>query len=284
MPSSITLCATMKSETPLTKAANVPKGLLTPNPKGRLRDQFPEVARFRHFSPRTETSYWDWVLRYLKFHRARAGEWRHPRELGGSGVTPFLTHLAVERRISTFTQNQALNALVFLYREVLHLPVEAHDFVRVKRAARLPTVLTKEEVRELLGQMEGTHLLMAQLLYGTGLRLLEMLRLRVKDVDFGRRQIAVHDGKGMNQRVTMLPERLREALSRHLERVRRLHETDLAEGLGAVMLPGSLGVKYPNAPREWPWQWVFPSAHRSVNPDTGQMGRHHTAEPDCRGR
>lgn len=155
-----------------TKAAKPPLGKLLPNPKGRLRDQFHEVARFRHLSLRTEQSYWDWVVRYLKFHRSQAGQWVHPLELGGRGVTPFLTYLAVERHISTSTQNQALNALIFLYREVLHTSVEARDFVRVTRPPRLPTVLTRAEVKELFGAMEGTHRLMAQFLYGTGMRLM----------------------------------------------------------------------------------------------------------------
>lgn len=202
-----------------TKAAKIPKEGLLPNPKARLRDQFHEVARFRHLSLRTEGTYWEWAGRYLKFHRSQAGQWRHPREITGRGVTPFLTHLAVERRIAASTQNQALNALVFLYRDVLPAPVEARDFVRVQRPARLPTVLTREEVNELFGAMEGTHKLMAQLLYGTGLRLLEMLRLRVKDLDFGRGQIVVRDGKGLNQRITMLPESLREGLCEHLDEV-----------------------------------------------------------------
>jgi integrase len=209
------------------KVANIPHNGLWPNPKGKLKDQFHEVARFKHHSPRTESAYWDWVGRYLKFHKERAGGWRHPRELGGKAVTPFLTYLAVERQISVSTQNQALNALVFLYREVLNLAVAAHDFERVARPARLPTVLTRAEVKALLAELSGRHQLMAQLLYGTGLRLLELLRLRVKDIDFGRGQIAVPDGKGMNQRVTMLPEASREPLRKHLEQVREIHQSDL---------------------------------------------------------
>jgi integrase len=164
------------------KGCKCAEGRFAANPKARLRDQLHEVARFRHLSSRTESTYWEWVVRYLKFHRSQAGQWRHPREITGRGVTPFLTHLAVERRIAASTQNQALNALIFLYRDVLHLPVDAHDFVRVQRPARLPTVLTRDEVNELLRAMSGTHKLMAQLLYGTGLRLLEMLRLRVHPV------------------------------------------------------------------------------------------------------
>ena len=260
-----------------TKAANTPVDGLLPNPKGRLREQFHEVARFKHLSPRSEQSYWEWVVQYLKFHRERSGSWRHPRDLGSTGVTPFLTGLAV-RGVSVSTQNQALNALLFLHREVLHLPFVAGDFLRVSRPPRLPVVLSRDEVRELIGLLDGTYKLMAQLLYGTGLRLLEMLRLRVKDVDFARGQITVREGKGGGSRVTMLPESLRTALKEHLERVRKLHEEDLAAGFGWVPLPGQLAKKYVNAGKEWPWQWVFPSAHRSRDPVSGKIARHHTAE------
>ena len=164
-----------------TKAANAPPDGLRPNPKGRLKEQFHEVARFKHLSLRTEQSYWEWVVRYLKFHRERAGVWTHPRDLGSTGVTPFLTELAVQG-VSVSTQNQALNALLFLHREVLHLPFVAGDFLRVARPPRLPMVLSRDEVRELLGLLDGTYQLMAQMLYGTGLRLLELLRLRVHPV------------------------------------------------------------------------------------------------------
>ncbi len=259
-----------------TKAANAGDGLL-PNPKGKLREQFHEVARFKHLSLRTEGEYWNWVMRYLKFHRARAGGWTHPKDLGSTGVTPFLTDLALQG-VSRSTQNLALNALLFLHREVLHVPFVSGDFQRVSRPPRLPVVLSKEEVRELIGQLDGTYKLMGQMLYGTGLRLLELLRLRVKDIDFARGQIAVREGKGGGSRVTMLPESVRGPLKEHLERVRKLHERDLAEGFGRVPLPGLVGKKYVNAGREWPWQWVFPSAHRSRDPVSGQMARHHTAE------
>jgi integron integrase len=259
------------------KAANVPLEKLLPNPKGRMREQFHEVARFKHLSPRSEQSYWEWVVRYLKFHRERAGVWTHPQDLGSTGVTPFLTALAVQG-VAISTQNQALNALLFLHREVLHLRFEAGDFQRVARPPRLPVVLSREEVKELIGLLDGTYKLMAQMLYGTGLRLLELLRLRVKDIDFARGQITVREGKGGGSRVTMLPESLRTAIKEHLERVRKLHEEDLAEGFGWVPLPGQLSKKYVNAGKEWPWQWVFPSAHRSRDPASGKIARHHTAE------
>jgi len=244
------------------KAANLPLEKLQPNPKGRLKEQFHEVARFKHLSPRSEQSYWEWVVRYLKFHRERAGVWTHPKDLGSTGVTPFLTGLAVQG-VSVSTQNQALNALLFLHREVLHVPFVAGDFLRVSRPPRLPVVLSRDEVKELIGLLDGTYKLMAQMLYGTGLRLLELLRLRVKDIDFARGQITVREGKGGGSRVTMLPESLRTAIKEHLERLRKLHEEDLAAGFGWVPLPG---------------QWVFPSAHRSRDPVSGKIARHHTAE------
>jgi integron integrase len=258
------------------KAAKPPEGL-RPNPKGKLREQFHEVARFKHFSLRTEGEYWGWVVRYLKYHREKSGAWRHPRDLGTTGVTPFLTDLAIQG-VSRSTQNLALNALLFLHREVLHAPFVPGDFQRVSRPPRLPVVLGKEEVRELIGLLDGTYKLMAQMLYGTGMRLLELLRLRVKDIDFARGQIAVRAGKGGGSRVTMLPESLRGALQEHLARVRKLHERDLAEGFGWVPLPGLIGKKYVNAGKEWQWQWVFPSAHRSRDPVSGNIARHHTAE------
>jgi integron integrase len=262
----------------LANTAQSPLEKLVPNPKGRLQDQFHEVARFKHLSPRSESAYWEWVVRFLKFHRNRAGEWQHPRLLGSKGVTPFLTYLATERDVSISTQNQALNALLFLYREVLSVPMVAGDFVRVRRPPGLPTVLTQDEIKELLGAMSGTYQLMTRLLYGTGMRLLELLRLRVKDLDFGRNAIMVRAGKGGKDRTTVLPEKLREPLQQHLAAVRKLHERDLVEGYGTVALPGGLARKYPNAGREWAWQWVFPSANRSTNEETGLTGRHHLTE------
>ena len=233
---------------------HVPREELLPNPKAKLKDQFHEVARFKHLSFRSEKTYWEWVVRFLKFHKERAGDWQHPRDLGTKGVTPFLTYLATERDVSISTQNQALNALLFLYREVLLLPMVAGDFVRVRRPPGLPTVLTQDEVRELLGAMVGTYQIMTRLLYGTGMRLLELLRLRVKDLDFTRAQIVVRAGKGGKDRVTILPDKLREPLQQHLAAVRRLHDRDLVEGYGTVFLPGGLARKYPNAAREWAWQ------------------------------
>ncbi len=257
------------------KAAAAPLDRLLPNPKARLQDQFHEVARFKHLSPRTEASYWEWVVRYLRFHKARARGWKHPRELTSHGVTPFLTYLANERNVAASTQNQALNTMLFLYREVLAMPFTSGDFVRVRRTPRVPIVLTRDEVRELLDAMTGTHQLMARCLYGTGMRLLEALRLRVKDVDFARGQIVVRAGKGNKDRITILPASVREPLEQHLAEVCKLHQRDLVAGFGSVPLPFGLARKYPNAERQWGWQWVFPSATRSTDPATGRIGRHH---------
>ena len=256
-------------------------GRLLPNPKARLKDQFHEVARFKHLSPRTECSYWEWAVRYLKFHKTRAGEWRHPRDLGSQGVTPFLTYLATERDVSISTQNQALNALLFLYREVLAVPMVTGDFVRVKRSPGVPTVLTQEEVRELIDALAGTYQLMARLLYGTGMRILELLRLRVKDVDFARGQIVVRAGKGAKDRVTILPESLREPLQKHLAGVQKLHERDLVEGFGSVSYLQGWPVNIRMPTREWGWQWVFPSANLSTIWKRAESGGITRRKRDC---
>lgn len=227
--------------------------------------------RFKQFSLRTEETYWNWIRQFIFFHNKR-----HPREMGKAEIEAFLTHLAARRNVAVSTQNQALNALVFLYREVLHQPFdELGPVERPRRLPRLPVVLSRAEVDRLFDAMEGTTRLIAQLLYGTGLRLMEGLRLRVKDLDFERGQVAVHDGKGRKDRVTMLPEKLKPDLQQHLKRVHSLHRRDLAEGLGRVWLPGALRVKYPNADREWAWQWVFPSQSVSVDPRSRLKRRHH---------
>jgi integron integrase len=242
-----------------------------PNPKLRLRAQVHEVMRFKQFAARTEESYWDWMRQFVVFHGKR-----HPREMGKAEVEQFLTYLAKERHVAVSTQNQALNALNFLYRQVLHQPFgQLGEIERPKRKRNIPVVLSQAEVRRLLGVMEGTVGLIARLLYGTGMRLMEGLRLRVKDVDFGRGQIVLHDGKGGSDRVTMLPESLREALAAHMKRVEGLHKQDLAVGLGRVWLPDALRLKYPKAESEWRWQWVFPSKMISVDPESGRRGRHH---------
>ena len=267
-----------------------PKARLQPNPKAPLREQMREVMRFLHYSHRTEETYWQWTERFLRFHRRPGGDagepaiWRHPRDLGAEEVVAFLGHLASERAVAAATQNQALNALVFLYDEVLHRPLgPLDDFVRARRPARLPEVLSRTEVMQVLGAVEPEHALALALLYGTGLRLMELLRLRVKDVDLARRQITVRDGKGSKDRTTMVPEKLVEDLGRHLEAVRTQHPADIAAGYAGVFLPDALARKYPQAPRELPWQWVFPARSLTsgrTRPDAPQRGsgrrwRHH---------
>jgi len=215
-----------------------------------------------------------WVRRFIFFSGTR-----HPGEMGALEVTAFLNHLAAERDVAAATQNQALSSLLFLYKEVLGQPLPWLDELdRAKRPARLPTVLTRDEVRRLLAAMEGTKWLMASLLYGAGLRLRECLKLRVKDVDFAYSQIVVRDGKGAKDRVTMLPQSVVEPLRAHLQRVRELHERDLARGYGDVELPHALARKYPRAAYEWGWKFVFPSRKLSIDPATGVIRRHHVFE------
>jgi len=259
--------------------------LLIPNPKGMLFDQVREVLRFHHYSLRTERTYCQWIRRYLAFHRSgdHTGPqrgWRHPSELGAIEVVAFLSDLAVTRDVAASTQNQALNALVFLYEQVLQKPLgDLGEFARVHRPARLPEALTQEQTQQVLAALKpGTASLVVRLLCGTGLRLMEALRLRVKDVDFARGRIVVREGKGDKDRLTMLPACLTAELQAHLRRVHLLHEKDLAEGFGQVYLPHALARKYPNADKEWVWQYVFPSARRSTDPRSGIVRRHHVDE------
>ena len=245
-----------------------------PNPKLPLQDQCREVMRFKHYSFRTEQTYWEWIKRFILFHGKR-----HPRLMGEAEVTAFLTHLAAARDVAPSTQNQALSALLFLYREVLKVQLNwVEGFERATRPARVPVVLSRSEVQRVLAALAGSYQLFCRLLYGTGLRLMEGLRLRVKDVDFERHHIIVRDGKGFKDRVTILPESLGEPLRAQLIRVKALHERDLAAGLGGVLLPFALAEKYPNAEKEWAWQWVFPSAMISVDPRVGARRRHHVNE------
>jgi integron integrase len=245
----------------------------------RLVVRFREAIRARHYSRRTEQAYWYWVRQFIFFHRKR-----HPAEMGEAEVTAFLSWLATERDVAAATQGQALSALLFLYKHVLghDLPWLA-ELVRAQRPVRLPAVLTEGEVRRLLAALEGGAWLMGGLLYGAGLRQVECLSLRVKDIDFAYRQILVRDGKGAKDRVTMLPAVLLQPLQAHLGRVRLLHRRDLKEGFGAVFLPHALARKYPRAAREWGWQYVFPSANRSADPESGMVRRHHV-HPDTLGR
>ncbi|BBE50664.1 Tyrosine recombinase XerD [Ferriphaselus amnicola] len=240
----------------------------------KLLDRMRAEIRLRHYSIRTEQAYVDWARRYILFH-----DKRHPREMGAEEVRDFLSHLATERNVSASTQGQAKSALLFLYREVLHIELPWLDeVISAKTAKRLPVVLTQTEVRHLIGATSGTMGIIVSLLYGTGMRLLEALRLRVKDVEFERREIIVRQGKGNKDRVTVLPENLLLPLKAHLERVKALHERDLAEGFGEVQLPDALERKYPKAGRSWGWQFVFPSVSRSTDPRSGVIRRHHLYE------
>ena len=237
----------------------------------RLLDRVRETIRARHYSPRTEKAYVFWIKRFILFH-----DKRHPLEMGTPEVTNFLSTLATRNKVSASTQNQAFSALLFLYREVLVISLEGIDkVVRAKRPQRLPVVLSPGEVGQIVGKLTGTPWLMASLMYGAGLRLLECARLRVKDIDFEAHQLTVRDGKGRKDRITLVPEKLVRPLRRHLRRVRLQHDADLERGAGSVFLPDALSLKYPNAASEWPWQWVFPATRLYTGPDLGQRRRHH---------
>lgn len=239
----------------------------------RLLDRVRGEVRVRHYSLRTEETYVGWIRRFILFHRKR-----HPAEMGAREVEAFLSHLASERQVSASTQNQAKAALLFLYKHVLGAELPWLDgVVQAKPSRHLPVVLDSGDVRRVLDGMEGTTGLVARLLYGTGMRLMEGLRLRVKDLAFDRGEVIVRAGKGNKDRVTMLPGSLVDLLKVHLAKVRKLHQKDLEEGFGEVYLPDALGEKYPGAARTWGWQWVFPSANRSVDPRSGQERRHHVA-------
>ena len=240
----------------------------------KLLDQVREKLRLKHYSIRTESQYVQWIRRFILFHGKR-----HPRDMGASEVEAFLTHLAVEGNVAASTQNQALSALLFLYREVLNSKLPwMNEMVRAKRPARLPVVLTQIEVQAVLSRMQGPTLLLAQLLYGTGMRLMECMRLRVKDVDFERLEILVRDGKGGKDRVTMLPRTLAPALQQHLVWRRALYQDDLAAGKADVHLPHALAIKYPGASTQWGWQYIFVAAGFSTDPRSGVVRRHHLDE------
>jgi len=289
-----------------------------PNPKLKFMEQCREAMRFHRLALRTEEAYLQWIKRFLVFHREKVEKlktesgneaaaqqhrtsneggrggmhgvtrptldgWRRPEEMGEPEVEAFLTHLAAERNVSASTQNQALGALLFMYQKVVGRNLEFMEgFDRAQRRQRVPVVLSREETQRLLAAVPDKYRLFCRLLYGTGMRLMEGLRLRIKDLDFARNQIVIHDGKGEKDRVTMLPDKLKLELQRHLERVKLLHERDLAAGLGTVWLPGALKVKYPNAEREWIWQWVFPAAGLSGDPQSVSLGAHGVTRPTLR--
>jgi len=239
-----------------------------------LLDVVRSTCRVHHYSPRTEEAYLHWIVRYLRFH-----DLRHPRDLGPDDAVRFLSHLATDRHVAAATQNQALAALLFLYQKVLGISLPwLDDLVRADRPARLPTVLSRPEAATLLRHLPHPTNLVAGLLYGSGLRLLEALRLRIKDVDFARRSLIVREGKGDKDRATLLPEPLIADLQRHLATVRRQHDADLAAGAGCVELPHALDRKLPHAAREWSWQWVFPATRIYIHPETRERRRHHLHE------
>jgi integron integrase len=240
----------------------------------KILDQMRDVIRLKHYSYRTEQAYVDWTYRFIIFHNKR-----HPQEMGAPEIEAFLTHLAVEKRVAASTQNQALSALVFLYRHVLHQDIgHKINAVRAKQSRYLPTVLTHDEAISVIKQLSGVYQIVAKLLYGSGLRLSEALRLRVKDIDFTQAQIVVRDGKGGNSRMTMLPTSLSDDLKVHLQNIRQQHQRDLAQGFGSVYLPYALERKYPHADRQWIWQYMFPSERISKDPRSGIVRRHHLDE------
>ena len=251
-----------------------PLGLFPDTPVPRLYDRMVEILRVRHYSRRTEDAYVYWIRRYIQFHQRR-----HPRELCEDDVNRFLTSLAVEEHVAASTQNQALSAILFLYEHVLKQPLDRIEgVVRARRPKRLPVVLTVGEVSHVMSHLAGDKWLIAMLLYGGGLRLLEALRMRVKDLDFERGEITVREGKGDKDRVTTMPRAVVKHLQEHLQRVKTIHQQDVADGYGRVELPHALARKYPKANEEWCWQFVFPQERRWRNARTGEQGRHHIDE------
>lgn len=240
----------------------------------KILEQLRDVIRLKHYAYRTEQTYVDWVYRFIVFHNKR-----HPRDMGIPEIEAFLTYLAVQKKVAPSTQNQALSALLFLYRHVLHQDLDGRiDAVRAKQSRYLPTVLTHAEAIAVIGQLSGVYQLVAKLMYGSGLRISEALRLRIKDIDFSQAQVVVRDGKGGNSRITMLPNSLVDPLKEHLLSVRRQHQQDLSQGYGSVYLPYALERKYPHADREWIWQYVFPAERITKDPRSGIVRRHHLDE------
>lgn len=240
-------------------------------PPLKLLDQVRNTIRRKNYSLRTEKSYVDWIRRFILFHKKK-----HPAELTGADIVTFLTHLAVDLNVAPSTQNQALSALKFLYKYVLEMELEfAFTGVRAKKPRRLPTVLSREQTGVLIRTLTGTHQLQTQILYGAGLRVMECVRLRVKDIDFNLHQLVIRDGKGLKDRITVLPATLVQPLHDHLARTRQIHQEDLDQGYGQVFLPYALARKYPNASTEWGWQFAFPSSRLSVDPRSRRLRRHH---------
>jgi integron integrase len=247
----------------------------SPQKDKKLLEQVRDAIRLKHYSPRTEDTYTYWLREFILYHNKR-----HPREMGPHEINQFLVHLASEREVSPSTQNQALSAILFLYRHVLFIELdESHlSEFRPQRTKAVPTVLSKEETRRVIGELSGVYKLIAQVMYGGGLRVMETMRLRVKDIDFDNHQIIVRDGKGENDRFTILPDALIQSLQLHLRYVKTIHEKDLADGFGSVYLPFAIDRKYPNAGKEWIWQYLFPAGGRSKDKRTGIIRRHHIHE------
>jgi integron integrase len=243
-------------------------------PKKKLLDQVRDAIRLKHYSYRTEETYVQWIRRYILFHHKR-----HPKDMGVPEIEAFLTHLATIDNVAASTQNQAFSALLFLYRHVLEIQLDDRiDALRARRSRYLPTVLTSEEAKAIIQQLSGVHRLLTILLYGSGLRLREVLQLRVKDIDFTQRQLTIRDAKGGESRVTMLPDRAINPLKHHLEQVKKLHQQDLNQGYGATQLPFALAKKYKNADRQWLWQYAFPASTRCQDPRSGATLRYHLHE------
>jgi integron integrase len=262
------------SSSPTVPPAGKEPGLSLPKGK-KLLEQYNEALRNRHYSLRTEKTYISWVRQYILYHNKR-----HPREMGVAEINDFITHLVNQKTVSASTQNQAISAILFLYRHVLNIQLNETALIPIRptRPKRVPIVLSKDEAKRVIAKMEGIYKVMAQIMYGSGLRLMEVMRLRVKDLDFANRQIVVRDGKGENDRVTMFPDVLLEPLRLHLKQVKAQHDLDLALGYGTVYLPYALERKYPNANREFAWQYVFPAPVLSIDPISGVKQRHHLNE------
>jgi integron integrase len=253
--------------------AGQPKGKPEEAKPPKLLDQLRHELRTEHYALSTEEAYVDWVYRYILFH-----DKRHPQEMGAEEIKQFLTHLAVERHVAASTQNQALCALLYFYRKVLKREIKHVDVVWAQRPKRMPEVFTPEEAMAVISHLEGKYWMLGMLQYGAGLRLIESLRLRVKDIDFGYKKITVRDGKGEKDRVTLLPEGVIEPLQKHLPEVKKQHEADLKAGFGTVFMPYALDRKYPHKNKEWGWQYVFPASQLSVDPRSGVTQRHHLDE------
>ena len=262
-----------------TREGHAPKGMSAADQmrwrrRPKLIEELRQVLRSKHYSRRTEQSYCNWVKRFLRFHKMR-----HPDKMGEAEINAFLSHLALRRKVSVSTQNQALSAILFLYKCVVKKEIRnLGDVIRARRPKHLPVVMTRDEVTDVLNHLEGQAWLMCSLMYGAGLRLTECLELRVQDIDFRANQIVVRSGKGFKDRVTVLPQAAKRALMDHLREVRQVHERDLAEGYGRIPMPYALAKKYPRADREWRWQFVFPQRRRWINRQTGEQGRYHVDE------